>query len=237
MIDIPEGLHPVQTCAVRRVSQSWPFAEMHKNKIAQHWDERRRENSKFFNGRVFIMAEATLQEGHLQGCIIETDFANSLYWRETGFTDRSVVDCFAAAIILCADNTLIYGCQAPGHLNSGFAYPPCGFLDPRDVGTDGVADFAASAAREISEEIGFTSTDLHREPGFLAVRQGPYLCIGVTYRSPLTSPAFLDKVTAHLSREDDPELEGLAALRCKSDAELHPMRDFAKWIAQHVLAE
>lgn len=237
MISIPEGVHLIQTCAVRRVDEPWAFAVAHKEEIAAHWERRKRDNPKFFNGRVYITKEASLKDGELQGWLVEVDFASSLYWRETGFSDSSVVDCFAAAIILCTDNALIYGRQATGHVNSGLAYPPCGFLDQRDVHADGTVDLEASAAREVSEETGFTAAELQREPGFLVVRQGPFLCVGVRYRSPLTSAAFLEKVTARLRDEHDPELEAMIALKRPSDVDLHPMRDFAKWIAQHVLQQ
>ena len=237
MIDIPEGLHPIHAYAVRRVDQPWPFAVTHKEEIAQHWEQRKCENPKFFNGRVYIMIEASLQDGLLQGCVVETDFASSLYWRESGFADSSVVDCFAAAIILCADDALIYGRQAAGNVNAGLAYPPSGFLDPRDVRADGSVDLEASAAREVFEETGLTTVEIQRESGLLAVRQGPYLCIGVGFCSPLASAAFLETVTARLRDEHDPELEAMIVLKRQSDTELHPMRDYAKRIAQHVLAE
>lgn len=237
MIDIPEGVHHIHHCRVRQVDGHWPFAVARKEEIAQHWQARSRSNPKFFNGRVFVMIEASLQDGNLEGKIVETDFASSLYWRENGFADKTVADCFAAAIILTADHALIFGRQTAGNVNTGFAYPPSGFLDGSDVGADGTADLEGSAIREVQEETGFSAAELHREPGLLLLREGPYLCVGVAFRSPLSSDAFIERVTAHLHAEEDPELEAMIALKRKSDIALHPMRSYAKMIAEHFLTD
>ncbi|GAA0549517.1 8-oxo-dGTP pyrophosphatase MutT (NUDIX family) [Rhizomicrobium palustre] len=234
MIEIAEGIHPIKACAVRRAGECWAFAEAKKNEIDTHWQKRLAENPKFFNGRVFIMPRGTIVDGVLRGDVVETDFSASLYWRDRDFADKSVVDCFAVALLLSADGALIYGRQAPGNVSSGLTAPPSGFLDRRDVAGDGVVDFEASAAREILEETGFDASEMARANGFLAVRQGPYLCIGVSYRLPMTAEAF---ITAVAHRDRDPELEALVALRRRSDAAQYRMRDFSRQIAEYLLPE
>lgn len=233
MIEIAEGVYPVSHCAVRCVAQPWPFAVERQSEITRHWQKRLGENPKFFNGGVYIMTSASFADGGLTGSIVETDFASSLYWRETGFEDHSVVDCFAPAIILCADGGLVYGRQSAGNVNAGLAYPPSGFLDARDITENGEADLAGSAARELQEEIGGAVCVLPRDPGYLLVRQGPYLCVGVVYRSPLPSEAFV-AAAQQIAKADD-ELEALVALRCKADISRHSMRDYAKYIAEYLL--
>lgn len=233
MIAIADGVHRLQHSTVRRKEQSWRYAEEKAEAIAAYWHKRQAANPKFFNGRVFMMTEAGVEGGVLHGSVTETDFAASLYWREHGFEDADVVDLFAAAIIRCADGALIYGRQSPGHVNGGFAYPPSGFLDLKDVRSDGAADLAASAAREALEETGIS--DFSAEPGFLLVRQGPYLCAGFVLHSPLSSGEFLEKAGALIKAQDDAELEALMALKHKADIAAYPMRDYAKMIAEALL--
>ncbi len=135
------------------------------------------------------MTSGALQDDCLDGVLAATDFAASLYWRETGYRDQAVVDCFGSAIFLGSDGALIYGRQSAGHINAGMLYPPGGFIDERDIGRGGAVDLDASIAREITEETGLNPTALRRDRGFLVTRYGPLLSIGVIYQ--LTLPGEL----------------------------------------------
>ncbi len=196
MIEIPDGVHRIGSYSIRRSEEAWAFAERERNRIESHWACRSAQNPKFFNGRVHIMLSGSLSGDHLSGTIAETDFASSLFWRETGFKDPGVADCFGAAIFSCADNSLVFGRQSPGNINSGLVYPPGGFLDPRDIGENGMADLDRSIAREVAEETGCGWAEFPREPGYLAVRDGPYLCVGIVYRIPLPGRDFSARIRA-----------------------------------------
>jgi hypothetical protein len=149
MIEIPEGVHRVHACSIRCGSETWPFAEREAPAIRDHWEQRSAQNPKFFNGRVHIMTSGSLREGCLEGILAATDFAASLYWRETGYRDQSVVDCFGSAIFLGSDSTLIYGRQTSGNINAGMIYPPGGFIDASDIDTCGAVDIDRNIARVI----------------------------------------------------------------------------------------
>jgi len=235
MIEIPEGVHRVRKCQIRCEAAPWPFAAQEEREIRLHWARRSKENPKFFNGRVHIMTAGTLRQECLEGSLAPTDFAASLYWRETGFRDPSVVDCFGSAIFAGSDGALIYGRQSPGNVNAGKIYPPGGFIDRRDISSCGAVDTDGSVAREIAEETGLDPAALFREAGYLVTRDGPLLSIGVVYRLALPGEQFCKEANARLSNDAAPELEALIALNRAADAAQHAMPGYARRIAMALL--
>jgi hypothetical protein len=233
--DLRDGAYPVATCSLRRVAGRWLFADQERAAIQAHWTRRVHENPGFFNGTVHVMTAARLAGGHFEGTLVETDFASSLYWRETGHRDRTVVDCFGSAILVSTDGALIYGRQAPGHVNAGLAYPPGGFIDGGDVEAGGRVDLDGSIGRELGEETGLDPATLVREPGYLAIRDGALLSIGVLYRSHAPAAQLIDSVNRHLAQQADRELAELVALRQVADISAHPMPSYARRLAQALL--
>jgi len=231
-----DGARHVATCSLRRVAGTWPFADQEQAAIRAHWARRVGENPGFFNGTVHVMTTATLAGGHFAGTLVETDFASSLYWRETGYRDRTVVDCFGSAILVSADGALIYGRQAPGHVNAGLVYPPGGFIDGGDVGPDGHVDLDGSIGRELREETGLDPATLQRAPGYLAIRDGALLSIGIIYRGHATAARLIDAVNRHLSQQADQELAELVALTQAADLSAYPMPGYARQLAQTLLS-
>ncbi len=235
MIEIPEGVHRVQKCSIRCGAASWPFASQEESAIRCHWSQRSAENPKFFNGCVYIMISGALRQGHIEGRLAATDFAASLYWRETGYRDRTVVDCFGSAIFLGSDGALIYGRQTPGNVNAGMIYPPGGFIDRRDIGSSGAVDFDGSVAREVMEETELDPAGLLRDGGYLVTRDGPLLSIGVIYRLAVPGEVFCAQINARLARGAAPELEALVTLDRAADAAAHAMPGYARRIAMALL--
>ena len=235
MIEIPEGVHRVQECLIQCGAASWPFASQEESAIRRHWVRRSAENPKFFNGGVYIMISGGLRQGYLEGRLAATDFAASLYWRETGYRDRTVVDCFGSAIFLGSDGALIYGRQSPGNINAGMLYPPGGFIDRRDVGNCGAVDLEGSVAREVREEMGLDPAALSRDAGYLVTRDGPLLSIGVMYRLATPAEKFCAQANRRLANESLPELEALVALGRAADAAAHAMPSYARRIAMALL--
>lgn len=192
---------------LRVTDGTWAFTDRHREDIAAHWTRRTQETPGFFNGAVHLLTQHALSEtGVLSGRFVRTDFKSFLYWRETGWRDRSVTDAFGSALILSAEGRVLLGRQRAGHLNSGLCYPPGGFIDTRDIGPDGTIDIAQSVAREIAEETGLTEPAIARMGGYAVARVGPVLSIAVPYRSTLPDTALLEAVTRHISAEADSEL-------------------------------
>ena len=236
-IDIPDGVYRISACALRRTGERWAFADREQTAIQRHWVRRSAETPAFFNGCVYVMVEATLDHDSFAGRLVETDFASSLYWRETGYRDPTVVDCFGSALLIGADGALIYGRQAPGHVNSGLIYPPGGFIDRNDIGRDGAVDIDGSVNREISEETGVDPAQLTRDAGYIVARDGPLLSVGIIYRCGAASHDLIAQIMTRLSAESAPELEALVALTCKADLAAHQMPGYARRLAEALLPQ
>ena len=181
------------------------------------------------------MISGGLRQSYLEGSLAATDFAATLYWRENGYRDRTVVDCFGSAIFLGSDGALIYGRQTPGNINAGMVYPLGGFIDRRDVGSCGAVDLEGSVAREVREETGLDPAVLSQEAGYLVTRDGPLLSIGVIYRLAVPAEEFCAQANNRLANEALPELEALVTLRRAADAAAHAMPSYARRIAMALL--
>ena len=232
---VPDGVHRVRRCNIACAAGTWAWAERQRSTIDAHWRHRLAQSPAFFNGGVFVMPAAHLADGVLSGHLVATDFASALTWRETGFPDTSVADCFCAALLLSSDGALFYGRQSPGNVNAGKTYPPSGFIDSRDIAADGTLDIDAGVARELAEETGIDASTLTRAPGYIVSRAGPLLCVGVVYRASQPALSLAQTVTTWLARSPDPELEAIVPLRTFADCAAHAIEPYARQLAQALL--
>lgn len=230
-----EGVASVAACTLAVGTERWAFAEDHRDRIAAHWHARRAENPKFFNGAIFVLTEAGIDGDRFSGTLARIDFASYLYWRETGFADETVRDCFGTGVIVSADGAVLLARQKAGQINSGFAYLPGGFIDARDVAGDHTVDVGASISREIAEETGLGSADLDPQPGLLLSCAGPLVSVARVYRSALNAADLGGAIAAHIAADPNAELEGVEfAWRA---AALDPERvpPYARQLLRHVL--
>jgi 8-oxo-dGTP pyrophosphatase MutT (NUDIX family) len=237
MIELPDGVYTASSYSIRRVPGEWAYARANKAEIERHWAKRASENPNYFNGRVHIMTAASLSEERLMGTVVEIDFADTLYWRETGFGDKLSVDCFGDAILVGNDGSLVYGRQASGGANSGFTYPPGGFLDPRDIDGDGTVDLDRSIYRELAEETGYRPSPGERKPGYIISRDGPFLSVGIVFELPCSGDEFCEMVSPHLAASAEQELAAMVVLKDASDIARHNISPYAKRIAMAVLGD
>jgi hypothetical protein len=84
----------------------WPFAEAWRDEIDAHFATRCRAVPNLWNGRVLLMNDVAVAGGAVRGTFFETGFADFLAWRDWGFPDRSVVNCFAMAALRASDGRL-----------------------------------------------------------------------------------------------------------------------------------
>ena len=84
--------------------------------------------------------------------------ASFIAWRDWGFPDRAVRNCFAAGAIRASDGAFVLGVMGPQTANAGKIYFPAGTPDPGDVVGQEV-DLAGSVRREIAEETGLGPGD------------------------------------------------------------------------------
>jgi hypothetical protein len=186
---------------------SWAWAEHHAAEIDRHWQERLAENSAFYDGRVHVLLEAALEGCVFRGTFARTGFRSFLKWRESGYPEAGVRDCFGSGLIRSAEGHLLLGVAARHTINAGLAYPPGGFIDALDVAPDGRIDLAGSIAREVAEEVGLDPAGLALSPGYWLTQLGPYVSIAAEYRSDLPAEALRRRMLEHIARERRPELD------------------------------
>src|SRR5262249_42027200 len=146
----------------------------------------------------------------------ETDFASFMAWRDWGFPDQSVANCFAMGAIRTADGAYLLGVMGGHTVNAGKIYFPAGTPEPDDV-AGGAVDLAGNIAREVLEETGLPGADLRVEPGWSAVLAGPRIALMQPLQAHLPAAALRERVLAHLAHEQKPELADVRIVRRRAD--------------------
>lgn len=202
-----------ESCGLEVVDEPWPFAAAQRAAIDAHWQARTAANPAFFNGIVHVLCRQSHGAGRFSAAFRQVEFKSFLYWRDHGYPEAGVRDGFGSALIRSAEGHVLLGRQGGGHLNSGLAYLPGGFIDPRDVDEQGRVDIEASVRRELLEETGLGPADLERVPGVIVTRAGPHVSIAVELRSPLAAEALRSRILTHLGRVDQSELVDIVVVR------------------------
>lgn len=226
-------VEPVHAIDLRLEPWSWAFAQERRDAIDGHWRTLQAARPGIWNGAVVLAREVRLDAGRLDGRCFLTDYASYIAWRDWGWPDRAVTDCFAAALIFSRDGALLYGRMADTTLNPGHVYPPSGALDPDDVGSDGRMSMEDSMRRELREETGLRVDDATRGPVW-GVRDGCRLCLAFELRFDRDAETLRCDVERHNASQIGPELDGVEILR-GADALLHPMPAYARAVARRLL--
>jgi hypothetical protein len=110
------------------------------------------------------------------GTFVETGFAHLMAWRDWGFPDRSVVNCFAMGALRASDGAYLLGVMSAFTANAGRIYFPAGTPDPSDISGDTV-DLLGRVLRELEEETGLGTQDLSTPPDWIAIVTGARLAL------------------------------------------------------------
>src|SRR5438132_83937 len=94
---------PVERLEFRLAPRPWRFAEQRRAEIDAYFARLKRDRPALWNGRVLLLHEWSLADGLLRGAFLETDFASYIAWRDWGFPDAAVTNCFAQAALRAAD--------------------------------------------------------------------------------------------------------------------------------------
>jgi len=221
-------------------ARAWPFAIDEGEAIDRHWEKLRAGNPHLFNGRVFLnferRIEALSERRVLRGMASAVDFKAFLAWRDFGFPDGGVRNCFAMAALLSADGAFILGRMSERTANAGKIYFPAGTPDLGDV-KDGALDLAGSAARELFEETGIRADEVAFAPGWTVVFEGPRIACMKTARSPLTASEIEVRFKDFIARQEAPELVALHPVFSVSDLDEERMPSFTLRYLRHALSE
>jgi 8-oxo-dGTP pyrophosphatase MutT (NUDIX family) len=217
----------------------WDFAREEAARIDAHWREARAEKPKLFDGRVLLLRHAEIIEapdgGLLRGAFFETDFRNFLAWRDFGFPDREVFNCFAMAALRSRDGAWLLG-EMGGHTaTGGKIYFPAGTPDPNDIFGDTV-DLAASVAREMQEETGFAPEEAPASSGWRIVVAGQKIACMQERFLELSAVEACARAQKFIAADPEAELARLHAVRGAADLDAGRMPEFIETFLRDAFA-
>lgn len=207
---------PIDRLELSYSSWQWPFASERRPEIDAHFTELRREKPELWNGRVLLLRNFAIANGVFRGRFFETDFASFIAWRDWGFPDPTVKNCFAMGALRGSDGGFILGLMGPHTANAGKIYFPAGTPDLDDVAGDTV-DLAGSVMREMLEETGLTVGDFVAEPGWIAVSAGPRIAQIKTLNARVPAAHLRARILDYLAQDKQPELAGIHIVHGSGD--------------------
>jgi 8-oxo-dGTP pyrophosphatase MutT (NUDIX family) len=155
-----------------------------------------------------------------RGAYFETDYASFVAWRDWGFPDTTVRNCFSLGALRAYDGGFLLGVMNGHTLNAGKIYFPAGTPDPGDI-VGGMVDLAGSIRREVAEETGLGPDAYQAEDGWSCVIVEGHIAQVKVLHTTETATALRQRILGHLAREVQPELADMRIVR--GPADLDPM--------------
>jgi 8-oxo-dGTP pyrophosphatase MutT (NUDIX family) len=230
--------HPVvliERLDLRFAPRPWAFAEERRAAIDAHFAALRRDRPALWNGRVLLLHEHEIAGTTLRGKDLETDFASFIAWRDWGFPDKAMRNCFAHAALLSADGAFLLGEMGPHTANAGRVYFPGGTPDPSDVSA-GRVDMDRNVRRELAEETGLAAGDLDVGPHWMAVLAEPRIALIKLMHSDAPGAVLRDRMLRHMAAEPESELCAIHLVREAGDLDAS-MPDFVRTFLLHYWGE
>jgi 8-oxo-dGTP pyrophosphatase MutT (NUDIX family) len=224
----PEDIRivPIEALDLRLEPRPWPWAEANRAFIEAHFEKVRRER-RVWNGRVLLLHRFAVDGAVLSGAYLETDFADFLAWRDSGFPDRSMRNCVSAAALRTADDAFILGRMGRHTANASRVYFPAGTPDPGDVKPDGTVDLLGNVMRELTEETGLHPDEVSLAGHWRAVFDGPRIVLMRPLRSPETAKQLAVRIRGFVAGQAKPELDDIVVVKSRADF-VPDMSDFVR---------
>lgn len=211
---------PVSGLDLTYRQRRWAFTAARRREIDEHFAALRRKTPTLWNGQVLMLGDFAIADKVFRGTYFSADYASFLAWRDWGYPDPRVRDCFATGVIRACDGGLLLGVMASSTANAGLIYFPCGTPDHADL-VAGKVNLEGSVRREISEETGVDIAEFAAEPGWLTVLAGPRIAHMKLLRARAPAASLRARILAHLARQSEPELADIRIV-C-GPADLDPM--------------
>lgn len=213
----------------------WDFATERRAEIDAHFLTTQVGTPELYNGRVLLLRRWSLDGDTFRGAYLETDFASMLAWRDFGFPDTAIFNCFGMAVLRSADNAYLLGEMGAHTANAGRIYFPAGTPEPEDV-TGGAVDLAGNVARELAEETGLSADAFDVTAGWTCVRVGPRFAMMQEMQSRDNAEDLRRRILGHLASEKQPELSGIHIVRGPADVDPQRMPPWITEYFRHVWA-
>jgi 8-oxo-dGTP pyrophosphatase MutT (NUDIX family) len=214
MSDIP--IIPLIRLDLRYEPAPWPFALERRAEIDAHFEKLRAEKPQMWNGRVLLLRRGEIAGGVLSGAYSEVDFASFIAWRDWGFPDISVRNCFPMAALRSSDGAFLLGVMNAHTANAGNIYFAAGTPDPHDI-VGVTVDLESGVMRELAEETGLTADSVAAEVGWTAVPLGQRIALMKIVQARETAEVLRERIRAFLSSQEHPELADAHIVRGRDD--------------------
>lgn len=213
-MDIP--IIPVSRLDLRFEPGPWPFADERRAEIDAHFEKLRAEKPQMWNGRVLLLRRGEMADGVLSGTYSEVDFASFIAWRDWGFPDTSVRNCFAMAALRSIDGAFLLGVMGAHTATAGQIYFAAGTPDPNDIVGETV-DLERGVMREFAEETGLGLADAMPEPGWTATPLGQRIALMKIVQARVSAEELRERIRAFLASQKQPELADIHIVRGLDD--------------------
>lgn len=210
------AFHHVRTVSFAFEPRPWAWAEAQADRIDRHWAEISAGNPSVFDGKVLVLHRGAFEGDAFHGAFLQTRYSRFLSWRDFGFPDRTMRNCFAMGALRAADGAFLLGVMGSHTSNPGKVYFPAGTPDMDDVVGEKV-DIGGSVARELGEETGLDTASLTFADDWTIVEHGPRLALMRRVSIDLPADEARNLIHANIAAQDDPELSGMAIVRGMDD--------------------
>jgi 8-oxo-dGTP pyrophosphatase MutT (NUDIX family) len=214
MDDIP--IIPLTRLDLRFEPAPWRFALERRTDIDAHFAKLRLDKPEMWNGRVLLMRRGEIADGVLAGAYLETDFASFISWRDWGYPDKSVRNCFPMAALRSSDGAFLLAVMGAHTATAGQIYFAAGTPDPNDVVGETV-DLEGGVMRELTEETGLSLADVDPEPGWHATPLGQRLALMKIVQAREDAISLQSRIRAFLAGQEQPELADIRIVRSVQD--------------------
>src|SRR5215211_74857 len=102
----------VERLELRLAPRAWGFSDERRADIDAYFAAIKRAQPALWNGRVMLLYQWALVDGRFTGAYFDTDFASMIAWRDWGFPDPLVRNCFAQGALRSADGAFLLGVRA-----------------------------------------------------------------------------------------------------------------------------
>jgi len=194
----------------RRVDYIWPYERDNALAIQKHWMARLRQTPSMYDGRVLlanhVQTETDGADALLRINVFETSFSAFLAWRDAGWPDKSVFNCFSMPAVRSCDGGFLVGEMTADHSVAGALYFPCGTPDPSDLDETGGVDLLGSLTRELAEETGLDASRGELRPRWTIIGDGQRLACIRIIDWPDDAASLVAEARRRISAQSRPEL-------------------------------
>ncbi|NBT96327.1 MAG: NUDIX hydrolase [Methylocystaceae bacterium] len=210
----------------------WAFEKDRAQDILGHWRACTQRNPSLYDGRILLAQriEADLSDAErvLRVDFFETSFSAFMAWRDFGWPDKTIFNCFSQAAVCAREGAFLLGEMGSDHSNAGAFYFPCGNPDLSDVRPSGAVDLRESLIRELREETGLEAREGQEARDWIIVFDGQRAACIRRFDWPVAHTALKKRVDAFLAAQSQPELSGVVFLKDPAALEQISLPPFMK---------